>query len=199
MVFRKSWRYSIKIALFGEDRFCEPLRIIARRILGRQSGIIPRYKKRGDLLNKQKICSHIENDILQEHPDVSKIIVCIDSECTSEKEMKSTLSRVANDIQKDFKKLSVKYCLVVHAIEGWFLADAGNIKKYLGSPTGVSIPSSATSTCKPKKIMKDIFKKAGKEYIPYRDNRRIAEKADIAKMVKGNKSFAHFRDEIKDP
>jgi hypothetical protein len=89
----------MKIAIFSEDRYCKPFQILAQRILGKQAGVELRSKKRNDLLKEEKVYSHIVYDILQEHPDISKIIVCVDSECTPEEEVLKKLKEVENSLK----------------------------------------------------------------------------------------------------
>lgn len=188
----------MKIVIFCEDRYNEPIRILTRKILGEKTGVIMRTKKRHDLLQSEKVCSHIINDILQEYSDVLKIIVCLDSECTDEKITLKDLKTLESLIKKKVKE-PVVHCLpVTHALEGWLLADSGAVKEYLGSHAKVNIPLSATSECKPEEVLGEIFRKAGREFIPVRDNERIADGIDIGEAAKNNKSFARFCERIKD-
>lgn len=190
----------MKIALYVEGPSDEKtLPILIKKILGEQVSIISRvFRGRGNLLNEQKVHSAITQDLVQEHPDVSKIIVCVDSECTPEVQTEREIRKIEKSVKTKVQpRYPVYYVVVVHALEGWLLADPETIKGYLGSR--VNIPSSATSNCKPKEVMRDIFRKAGKDFIASRDAPRIAEKADSAKMVKKNESFARFCERVKDP
>lgn len=199
MVFRQSWRRSIKISLFVEGPSDEvTLRVLVRRILGRQIDIISRVKRRGDLLNEGKIYSHITKDILLKHPDISKIIICVDSECTPETEAKANVRKLESSFKS--KVDCPLYCItVIHALEGWLLADPDSIGKYLGPRARVNISPSKALECKPKELMKRVFRQNGREFLPKRDNSQIAKRIDIDKIVKNNKSFEYFRDRIKDP
>jgi hypothetical protein len=150
------------------------------------------------LLREEKIYSHIVYDILQEHPDISKTIVCVDSECTPEEEVLKKLKEVENSLKTKTKQ-PIYYLCVTHALEGWLLGDPDGIKQLLGPRAKVHIPPSATLECKPKEIIKDIFQKADKEFLPARDNQRIAEKIDLKIVGKNNKSFYNFQAQVKDP
>lgn len=199
MVFRRSWRRSIKISLFVEGPSDEvTLRVLIRRILGRQVPVIPRVKRRGDLLKKEKIYSHITKDILPKYPDISKIIICVDSECTPETEAKANIRKLEDSFKS--KVNCPLYCItVIHALEGWLLADPDTIREYLGSRARVDISPSKALSCKPKEVMKRVFRQNGREFLSKRDSPRIAERVDIDKIVKNNKSFECFRDRVKDP
>ena len=188
----------MKIAIFVEDKYYEPYRILARKIMGKQTGLEIRWKKRHDLLKYEKIYNYISCDILQEHPDISKIIVCVDSECTPETETEKEIKKVENLLRKRIP-VSISSVVVNHALEGWLLADTETIQSYMGSMAEVNIPSSATHECRPKEVMKDIFRKANREFLPTRDNLYIAEKIDLQKVAKRNQSFARFQEQVKDP
>lgn len=191
----------MKIALFVEGQSDKKtISILIRNILEEQIGVITRVKKRWDLLNEQKVYSYITNDIIQKHPDVSKIIVCVDSECASEDETERVMKMVENSIRAKIpRKYPIHYIGVIHALEGWLLVDPDSIREYLGARVRVNIPSSATLDCKLKEVMRDIFRKAGKGFRPTHDCPRIAEGIDIDKMVRNNESFARFREKVKDP
>lgn len=189
----------MKIAFFIEEPSSQkPIQIFVRKILGRKIGTVIRVKKRGDLLNKVKIEAYIENDILLVHNDISKFIVCVDSECTPEEEM----ARITYKIETSLK-LKVNqpfhYVIVTHAFEGWLLADPTCIKKYLGPRAKVKIPASASKVCKPKALMQDIFRKADRDYHYTIENARIADLSNPKRMIKKSASFKKFYEIIKDP
>jgi len=188
----------MKIALFSEDKYHKALQILTQRILGKQTGVIMRSKKRHDLLKTEKVYSHIVHDILQEHSDISKIIVCVDSECTPEEEVLKELKRLENSIKVKTKQ-PIYYLCVTHALEGWLLGDPDGIKQYLGPRAKVHIPPSASLECKPKDIMKDIFREVDKDFLPSLHNERIAEIIDLKIAGKNNKSFYNFQTQVRDP
>ena len=63
----------------------------------------------------------------------------------------------------------------------------------------VNISPSKALDCKPKEVMKKVFRQNGREFLPKRDNPQIAKRIDIDKIVKNNKSFECFWDRVKDP
>ena len=191
----------MKIALFVEGQSDkETLTILVKKILGEHASVIPRvFRGKGNLLNEQKVYSSITY-LVQEHPDVSKIIVCVDSECTPEDQTEQEIKKVEKSIKSKIQQRHpVYYVGVIHALEGWLLADPDAVTEHLGPKMKVNIPHQATLDCKPKEVIKDIFRKADKEFIALLHNPRIAEKIDIDKMANQNKSFARFRERIKDP
>lgn len=189
----------MKIAIFIEEPSSQKaIQIFVRKILGERVGIVIRVKKRGDLLNKEKIKAYIENDILLEHNDISKFIVCVDSECTPEEEMTKLTCKIEANLKSKVKQ-PFHYVIVTHAFEGWLLADPVCIKEYLGPRAKVKIPASAASECKPKEYLKDIFRKANKDFLYTVENARIADLSDPRRMIKNSTSFKKFYEIIKDP
>lgn len=189
----------MKIAIFIEEPSSQkPIQIFVRKILGRKIGTVIRVKKRGDLLNKEKIEAYIENDILLEHNDILKFVVCVDSECTPEEEMTKLTCKIEASLKSKVKQ-PFHYIIVTHAFEGWLLADPVCIKKYLGQRAKVKIPASASKVCKPKVLMQDIFRKADRDYHYTIENARIADLSDPKRMIKKSTSFKKFYEIIKDP
>lgn len=173
-------------------------RILIPRVLGRQVSIVTRVLRgRGNLLNERKVRA-IADEIAISHPEVSKILVCIDSECTPEDETQKEV-RKAEKIVKSGVKHPIYYITVLHALEGWLLADPEGIKGYLGQRADVKISPSATLDCNPKKIMKNIFRQNQRQFLPTRDNPRIAERVNIDGIGISNRSFARFQNRVKDP
>ena len=185
----------MKIALFVNGPSDEKtISIFVHKIL-KKADIKTRVIPRGDLLNKEKVLVYIKF-VLKEHSNVSKIIICLDSEC--ERDVERTVKKIESDLKHRVKR-PVHYTVVTHALEGWLLADPDAIRECLGPRVEVNIPYQATLDCKPKEVIKDIFRKASKDFYALRDNPRIAEKIDIDKMAKNNMSFDRFRERVKDP
>lgn len=190
----------MKIALLVEGPSDEvTLRILVQKILGEPISVVTRVMRgRGNLLNERKVRAVILNSILPDHPEVSKIIVCVDFECTPEDEAQEEVGKIEK-IVKSGMKHPIYYIPVIHALEGWLLADPEGIKAYLGQRTDVKISPSATLDCNPKETMKGIFRKNERKFLPTLDNPRIAERINIDKISTNNKSFLRFYDRIKNP
>lgn len=188
----------MKIALLVEGvSDSKTLSILIKKILGEKAGVLTRIVGQGNLLKARKVCADLK-DILSENPDVSKILACLDSECTSEQETKNLIKPVEKEVKISIgEQYKFSYIVVVHALEGWLLADPDAITGYLGSKKKVKVPDSATLDCRPKEILKNIFKKAGKDFLNTVADPRIAERVDSDKMAKRNKSFARFLEYIK--
>jgi hypothetical protein len=190
----------MKIALFVEgpsDK--ETISILLRKILGDNISIIPKvFRGRGSLLDEREVSARIIYT-LHQHSDISKIIVCVDSECTPAEETKAKVETVANLVRSKIPtEYPLHYIPVIHALEGWLLSDRDTVKKCLGHRAKIDIPVSAFSECRPKEVMKDVFKKANKDFLPLRDCPTIADQIDIKKLEL-NESFAYFQEKVKDP
>jgi len=180
----------MKVGLFVEGPTDKEVIPILVKKVDQKIKIIVRVVPQGDLLNPQKIRSYIEKDLLLEHHDLTKVIICRDSECTNPKHIEREFRRGEEELQG--LKIPVQLCVVVHALEGWLMADAESLSNFLGGPRLLKIPKNSESLCKPKEALRELFRKANRDYIAQRDCPRIAEMADIKRMAKNNKSFAHF-------
>jgi len=89
------------------------------------------------------------------------------------------------------------YVVVGHALEGWLLADVEAVRRYLKGV--VPVTPSATLDCKPKEVMRGLFRKAGRNFLSDRDGPKMAEMMDLDKASKRNKSLATFREILRDP
>ncbi len=191
----------MKIALFVEGKSDKStIPILVRKILERESArpaVVSRVRPRGDLLSADKVAAFVSRDILQQHRDTDKIIVCVDSECTPVEETKV----LAQETERRLQELGVsplpRYCVMRHALEGWLGADVNALSDVAGRP--VKLSESAAIACRPKELLEEAFRKAGKEFVYVRDDPRIAEKVDPATLERENESFAHFRRLIEGP
>jgi len=172
------------------------IKTIARKKLPETTGIETRIIPRGDLLKEDKVYSRLANDVLLDHPDAEKVVICIDAHC--EKEINEKTKKVEQSL---YKKINtpIFYVVVENAVEGWLLADIEAVKYIVGHNVNVNIPPSATLDCEPKELLKDIFRKANKDFIHIRDNPKIAEQMDVDKATRNNQSLAYFVEKLIDP
>jgi len=189
----------LKIALFVEgesDR--RTISVFVKRILGEHVGIVFRvFRGKGKLFDEREVRA-VAAFALKEHPDISKIIVCFDTECTPPQEARKEAERMEN-LLRDQVNRPVYYLSVIHALEGWLLADPEGVGKYLSAGGKIRVSPSSTLECRPKEVMRSLFRKAGRSFHPTHDNPKIALKIDINKAMQHNKSFSEFRDLIEDP
>jgi len=203
VVFGKLGRRAVKIALLVEGRTRpsseeKTIKTIVRKIIPSEVGIESRLINRGDLLtNEKKVYACISN-ILQNHPDISKIVVCVDSHCTQKEEIDKEVRKVEGNLKKKVN-IPVSYVVIEHALEGWLLADPESVIGHLSPKVRIDIPSSYTKECKPEEKMKEIFRKSNREFVHMRDNYSIAERLNIERAASANDSFANFIEKIKDP
>jgi hypothetical protein len=188
----------VKIALLVEGPSDEKtLRILVQKISGKQVSIVTRVLRgRGNILNERKVRAII-NNIIANHPEVSKTIACVDSECTPENEARKEAEEIEKIVNSGMKH-PIYYVTLIHALEGWLLADPDTIGIYLGQKANVKISPSDTLDCNPKEVMKDIFRRSERQFLPTLDNPRIAERINIDKIATNNKSFLRFQDKVKD-
>lgn len=94
----------MKIALFVEGQSDEKtLPILLRKSRGESMSVETRWVRRGNLLNPRKVAAVIDA-LLVVHADVSKIIACVDLECTrdagTEKSERARIRRVERAVRR---------------------------------------------------------------------------------------------------
>jgi len=190
----------MKIVLFVEgssDK--ETLSILAKRI-SPEYGIVTRVLGRGNLLNAQRISVYIEEDIKKQYRDVRKVLLCVDSECTPEREWERTVAPVRRALTDLVRHPPVFYCAVIHATEAWLACDAATLGLHLGS---VMIKESSARAiaraCKPKRALDDLFNRHDREFSNIRDNPRLAREVNIEVLTRNSKSFSRFARLVRNP
>ncbi len=198
MVFRRSGRCSLNIALLVEgvtDTYILP--VLIKRILGERTGVEKTVLNgAGNMLNEDKIIPRLNS--FSKDKSISKIIICKDSECTPDTETRKELENLRKTVdgRKTYSK-PIHYVVVNHAPEGWLLGDSEAIARYLNERT--KIKTSATADCRPKELLEDLFRKAGKYLIARRDYPKLSASVDIQKICSNNQSFKYFYEIIRDP
>jgi hypothetical protein len=190
----------LKIALFVDgpsDR--ETLRILAGKLLinrSRKPGLEFRVLPRGDFFSALKVSAYIK-DLHRTHPDVGKVILCLDCECTPVMEVQPKLLKVQDEVRRDHPTLKPTFVLKVHALEGWLACDRQAVQRAMGAkPKNYRKPE---NECKPKELLAIVFKKANREFDYMRDDPRIAQHVNPDTISKSSPSFAEFRAAIEDP
>ena len=180
------------ILIYTEDKEGQTtVRILARKIVTSQVKIETHWAAQGNLVtNIRKMAAKI-NLFIKNNSNVSKVIVCVDTECRqrTEQEIINAGKEVAKQIS-----IPVQYCPVVHSLEGWLASDA----KAIEDEFGVKVSFNSDKECKPKNFLEQAFKRAGKKYDYIRHNSRLAGKVDINTIARNNPSFQGFIQTIKD-
>jgi hypothetical protein len=129
-----------------------------------------------------------------------KVIGLRDCECSDPSEYRKKANREIKAVrQQGIKKVDVRFCIMVHALEAWLLADESAIKEVIRKELKRSF-SNPEAPCEPKKIMKGLFSKAGfyyqtgTKYAP-----EIAKHSDIKVIAKQCPSFREFQKLVRDP
>ena len=133
--------------------------------------------------------SHLlKNESRQEK---SKIIICVDSECTDP----SITERNLAPCKRAVKGLSfvVHFLVVVHALETWLAADEKALRAILKTNKEIKIPGNLEMECRPVTILKDIYRKHRREFLKSKDDLIIAEHANPTQIAKRCSSFRRFQ------
>lgn len=186
----------MKIGLFVEGKSDKrTLPILIEKIFERKApkpGLEIRTIPQGDMLSVPKMEVYLKKDLLVKHPDLRKIVVCLDCECTPPEKIRSLMLPVEKKLGALFRGVQTKYCLVVHALEGWLASDEKALAEYLGQPR-LKISWNPKQVCRPRENLKDTFKRANREFDHLEDDPEIAKRINIDTLTKRNPSFAAFR------
>ncbi len=181
------------IVLFTEDGPTgEAISILARRILsttGKNVKVKRRQVNRGDIFkNPRKLAAFIN---LAQQKEKSRIIVCVDSECTPSAVTEQNLKPCKDHVQK--VKLAAHFIVVVHALETWLAADPNALRSAFSIKSEVKVPGHLESECRPADMLARLIKKHGFEFIKSRDDVKIAGYADPKLLAQRCSSFAQFQ------
>ena len=152
--------------------------------------ILPKVKKMRKAMNPRKVKAFA--DFLLDQ-NCEKVIILQDSHCSDPAKMEGNLrKRLIEESLRDKIDRAVKICIVVHAIESWLLADEEAVGDYLRSKVrGINNPE---NECKPDKVLDDIFKKNGKDYLKGGEApREIAKRLSLESVIKRCPSFIKFK------
>ena len=190
----------MRIAIFVDGKSDKPtLDILAEKVLGNRSPKPGReilLLPRGDFFSAPKVSAQLKF-LHQTRPDIGKVILCLDCECTPAEDIQSQLTKVQEEVRRDHPSLSPTIVLKVHALEGWLASDRKAVQKVLGAkPKAYPKPE---NECKPKALLARVFKKANKEFDYMRDDPRLAQEVDIESLCQSSPSFCEFRKAIEDP
>ena len=169
---------------------------LIRKFLDPSPKIIPRTIHRGEMFESEKVRAYLE-PLLKQHPDVVKVIVCVDSECTDPEEIWEKASKVERELNE--MGLPVRYAVVVHALEGWLAADSKALEQVLGIGAKLHIERNLEEICKPAELLEDVFVRYGKNFRKTVHDPWIAEHVDPKEIAKRCSSFQRFCQLVRDP
>jgi hypothetical protein len=190
----------LRIAIFVDgpsDK--QTIRILTERLLINRSpkpGLKLLLLPRGDFFSAPKVSAQL-NVVRERHPDISKVILCLDCECTPKEDIQPQLTKVQDEVRQNHPSLNATIVLKVHALESWLASDPQALRRVLGTdPTDYPKPE---NVCKPKELLEIVFRKANKEFDYMRDDPRLAQVIDIERLCGSSPSFSEFRKAIEDP
>lgn len=186
----------MSIGLFVEGKSDkDTIPALIRNFLDPSPRIICRRIPRGDMFNSEKIKAYLV-PLLKQHPDVTKVVVCADSECTDPAEIEEKTARIEHELERQGLAIVPRYAVVVHALEGWLAADSKALERVLG--TQVRVERSLEEVCKPAELLRDIFAQHGKSFQKTRHDPQIARYADPEEIAQRSPSFRQFCQMVKD-
>jgi hypothetical protein len=190
----------LRIAIFVDGQSDkQTVGILAEKLLSNRSprpGLKLLLLPRGDFFRTRKVSAQLKV-VQQNHPDIGKVILCLDCECTPRGKIQPRLTKVQKELRLIHPFLNPTFVLKVHALEGWLASDRQAVQKVLGArPKTYPKPE---NVCKPKELLATVFKKANREFDYMLDDPRLAQETDIERLCQSSPSFCEFRKAIEDP
>ena len=179
------------------DRAVIPLLI---RKLGYQGAIHPVLIEQDEAYRPEAILKHLDS-LLQRQPRVSKIIICVDSECTDVEESRRQGTETEAKLREKGPRVPIRYVVVDHCLEGWLLHDQDAIRSVLGTHSGLSLPGNPENECRLADLMRKLFAthRSTKPFKKTKDDKKIAAKLDIQVLQSSSPTFREFVAALRDP
>lgn len=146
----------------------------------------------GDLLNGARATTHV---LLAARRDTSKVLLCVDSECTPVEETHVLIDAAAAHVARSLR-MPVAGLVVDHALEGWLLADRRALAQYLAvSPTRLRYRN-PEDDCRPAETMTRLFERVGRDFRKPDALPELARQADLAAIAAASGTFRQFQDAL---
>ncbi|MDP2660166.1 MAG: DUF4276 family protein [Dehalococcoidia bacterium] len=170
--------------------------VLARKVLGNPSPALD-FRELGSGVRSFDVIRRHTDAVRKLHPDLSKVIVCADLH--SNPTMKDEMRKTENSLRRVRLPVQVKYVKVLHAIEGWLLADADALRRSLGQNATIGdIPANLESRCDQVSILEGVFSRNRKEYNKVKWAALIAEHVQVDVVMNNMTSFRQFVDALRD-
>lgn len=197
MVCGTSGRHTLSLGLFvvgQSDRDVIPLLI---RKLGYRGGIRDRIIEQGEAFDAEAVSTHIRA-LLASHPDISKIIVCVDSECTDIEQSRKGAISTERNLVKSRAHPPVKYVIVDHSLEGWLLQDLDAVGSVLGTRAKLSLSGNPEDECRPAELLRKLFRTySSQSFKKTVHNKKIASEMNIKVLQSRSPTFAYLVEALR--
>ncbi|MBI4481897.1 MAG: DUF4276 family protein [Acidobacteria bacterium] len=184
----------MKIGLFVEGRSDKGSIPHLIKGLVPNAGVEPRTATSGDMLSPEKMEGYLI-PLTRQHPDVQKVLIVRDCECTDPSVLRPLSARVQSHLSQQFPSLIVRFVLAVHALEAWLMADRTATGQVLGPNVARQLPANPELECRPRQLLEQLSDK----FNHVRDNERIAGVANVSAIAACSPSFAQLQTALKDP
>ena len=148
-------------------------------------------KGKGDLFKPDKLEGHISYACRQ-HSEISKVLACVDSECTPVEQTQSDIAPLESQLQRRFPDLDVKYVVVDHSLEGWLLQDRHAVRRVVGRNSTLPRYGNPENQCRPADLLYQIFRRNNRDLIKPRHCPQLAEEVDVQLISESSETFRYF-------
>lgn len=173
------------------------LPILIRRTVPHPPGVKAlNLRGRDNLLNIKRVSAVIEYNC-QANRNISKVLLCIDSECTDVAETQKEVAPKEKLLRQSFPQVAPSYLIVDHSLEGWLLQDKEAIQETIGRNSKLPQYGNPEENCRPAELLQEIFEKNGNDYKKTMHAPRLAERLNIETVARASQTFRTFQQAIK--
>lgn len=169
------------------------LRILLRRITAHSPALKMLVVPQGEMLERQKRVESRVRYACAENPEISKVLPCVDSECTDIEDTQRKVSQIERILRAAFPRLKLSYVVVDHSLEGWLLSDRAALGRLLGPRSQLPNYGNPEKDCRPAVLMQECFRRNSKDYMKTHHAPRLAELVDIEIISRTSDTFRTFR------
>ncbi len=174
-----------------DDTTGEAIEILAKKTFASKNKppkILRRRISRGDIFKPEKLIASLKY-CCQDDP--TKIIICVDSECTDPKITERNLGPCKRSVKAS--SITAHFAIIERALESWLAADEEALRELLKSKKKLKIPGNLEKECHPESILNNVFRMHDRDFIKSRDDVKIANHANPKEIAKRCTSFRKFQ------
>ena len=167
------------------------------RKFGYRARITSKEIAQSELLLPDKMAVHIR-ELLRVRKDVELTLICIDSERVDPTETERRTAPIQRHLD-EMSRVSVRYAVVDHALEGWLACDQEAVQSVLGPGSRVNIRGNSDDHPTPADILGRVFRDNGRDFRKSRHDPEIAEHASPQRIAAKSPTFRRFAEILGHP
>jgi Domain of unknown function (DUF4276) len=155
-----------------------------------------RVKNRSDLFQGPKVGAIIQYDLLQQIPDLTRVVVCVDMECEPPELLAGRVDLFLAYISQAGLGVRVDFHLVRYALESWLAADPEAWHRAFRFNLRTDLPPGILEECDPKGVLISNLSRTGFDFRPTVHDIKVAEQLEVSDAAHNCQNFAQFMERV---